>query len=487
MGRKRPLQNDRNHRLVGSGKRKVESIHRLPLPQRRERVGVRGVLLALVLITLSAGPLCAKPALYDVDASGADIRYVLEALAQRSGLSIVVSPEVTGPLTAHLKQLPIDAILDSISVCQGFAWQKSGSAYLVGPKERLNPPETTADAAPAPVLPPPPPPEKETLVWTCKHVRPDDLTATVTKLFPSIKVAEGPSPVTPVLAQSSYSAGGSSGSSSGSSSSSSAPQSASTMVVLIGDPVDIAKARDMIRQIDIPRQQVSIQVAITEISSSANKELGIDWSWSDLVLKEAAPESGIAFGKFAKEGMTFTGVISALGKDGSANLLAQPNISVVDGECADILIGERILFPKLVGYTQFGTPIYDKEEERVGIYLQIAPRVTGDEIVMTLYPQISLVTSYLKTQAGEYPQISTREAKTTVSVKNGATLAIGGLLRDDEIREASKIPLLGDIPVLGQLFRHTKKTKQRTEIVIFLTPKLQPSEQAPSPGKPDGQ
>ena len=85
---------------------------------------------------------------------------------------------------------------------------------------------------------------------------------------------------------------------------------------------------------------------------------------------------------------------------------------------------------------------------------------------------VSLVTSFLKTQAGDYPQISTREAKTTVAVSNGDTLAIGGLIRDDEIREMAKIPLLGDLPIIGRLFRHSKKTRERTEIVILLSPTI---------------
>jgi len=436
----------------------------------RDHNVVLGIMLAFLLS--SAACAATKPAtttgLYDVNFSGVDIRHVLEVLALRSGANIVVSPETSGEVTAHLKQMPIEAILDHLSTVHGFKWAKNGNAYLIAPKERLEPPEQKVDQA----SPPPPPPEARTLVWNCKHIQPGDITAMVTKLFPSVNVAEGPRNVTPELNSSSSAASAGSGGSS-SSGSSQGSKATSTTVVLLGPPDDIAKVEDLLAKLDVARPQISIQVAITEINSSVNNEVGIDWTFSDLVLSEATPNSGISFGKFTKEGMTFTGAISALLKNGGANLLAQPNISVVDGECADILIGERILYPKLVGYTQFGTPIYDKAEERVGIYLQIAPKVTGDEIIMSLYPQVSLVTSYLKTQSGNYPQIITREARTTVTVKNGTTLAIGGLLRDDEIREVSKIPLLGDIPILGQLFRHTKKTKQRTEIVIFLTPKIQ--------------
>ena len=135
-----------------------------------------------------------------------------------------------------------------------------------------------------------------------------------------------------------------------------------------------------------------------------------------------------------------------------------------------------------MGYSSTGTPIFDKEEEKVGIYLQIAPRITGaNEVLLNLYPQVSLVTSFLKTTAGDYPQISTREARTTVSVKSGETLAIGGLLRENDIRTAQKVPLFGELPIIGGIFRHSKKTKERTEIVIFLTPTIVGSDPVEGP------
>ncbi len=109
----------------------------------------------------------------------------------------------------------------------------------------------------------------------------------------------------------------------------------------------------------------------------------------------------------------------------------------------------------------------------VGISLLIAPKISDDDqIVMTLDPQVSLVTGYLNTDAGNYPQISSREARTTVCVKNGSTLAIGGLIQDNEIRNMSKLPILGNLPFLGQLFSHVNTTKSRTEVVMFLTPKI---------------
>ncbi len=85
-----------------------------------------------------------NPNLFDVNASGIDIKLVLEALARRSKTNIVVSPEISGDLTIHLKQMPIESILNYLSIVQGFAWKKDGDAYLVGPKEKLEPPAKEA-------------------------------------------------------------------------------------------------------------------------------------------------------------------------------------------------------------------------------------------------------------------------------------------------------------------------------------------------------
>lgn len=423
--------------------------------------------------------------LYDVEASGTDVRFVLEALARQSGMNLVISPDVTGTISAHLRQMPLEDILNSLSAAHGFAWRKDGSAYIVSAKESGD--VVTGEPVIHEVPPPPPVPEYDMLVWRCKHVKASDLITLLTTMFPSCKTVSGPSKVLPKLQEPMSSASNALGGNGAGSSSTSGSGSTSTgsngsgsqgsddgvqMVVLYGEAKELAKAKAAIEKVDVSRPQLAIEVAVTEISGNNNKDLGVTWSWNDVEITENAA-SGIAFGKFSKGAMTFTGTIAALAENGSAKLLAQPNIHVVDGGFADILIGDRILFPKLVGYTQFGTPIYDKEEERVGIYLQIAPRITeDDEVLLTLYPQVSLVTGYLKTQAGNYPQISTREARTTVSVKAGKTLAIGGLIRDNDIRTGSKIPLLGDLPIIGQLFRHNKTTKERTEIVIFLTPKI---------------
>ena len=145
----------------------------------------------------------------------------------------------------------------------------------------------------------------------------------------------------------------------------------------------------------------------------------------------------------------------------------------MDGERGFILIGDRILYPKLTGYTQAQTPIYDKEEVRVGIYVQVAVQMSehGD-LTLSVYPQVSVITGFLNVGGASYPQISTREEQTTVRLRDGETLVLGGLLRDEEIAALQRIPLLGRIPILGELLTNRKKTKSRNDLVIMITPEV---------------
>lgn len=490
MAERMPLQDDRNPEIVENGEYRVKGsvrnqnrgaktrLERTTLVERIVFPVGLYFLLVLVLIDCSSLGICyaqetqtiekttavcttSETGLYDLIANGTDLRLVLEALARRSGLNIVLSPDLKGEVRAHLKDMTVDSILEYLSSAHGFKYEKSGNTYLVASKENLS------DSNKAEIQQT----SNEVLVWECRHMNPADLVAAVKNLFPNVKVTEGPNAISPELDVLTGAVQATTGGTTGASVRSTDRRTA-TKIVLVGSATDIHSAKDVLQRLDVPRAQVEIQVAITEINSSMTNQLGIEWSWTDLIFKETA-DTGIGFGKFNKEGITITAVLSALLKEGAGNLLAQPKVSVLDCETAEILIGERILYPKLVGYNQVGAPIYDKGEERVGIYLQIAPKVAGDgEIILTLYPQVSLVTGFLKTVAGDYPQISTREARTTVSVKSGETLAIGGLLRDNEIITGSKVPFLGDLPIIGHLFKNRKKAKERTEIVILLSPRI---------------
>ena len=168
----------------------------------------------------------------------------------------------------------------------------------------------------------------------------------------------------------------------------------------------------MARKLDVRRAQVKISVTIADVSLTALRELGVKWSWSDFAVQELTTHD-INFGKFTHQPVNITAALSALEQKDQAKVLASPSISLLDGERGYVLIGDRLLFPKLIGYTQASTPIFDKEEVRVGIYLQVAAQIGANgEMTLTVYPQVSTVTGYLTVpNMGSYPQIGTRGAE----------------------------------------------------------------------------
>jgi type II secretory pathway component GspD/PulD (secretin) len=151
-------------------------------------------------------------------------------------------------------------------------------------------------------------------------------------------------------------------------------------------------------------------------------------------------------------------------------MLANPTISVIDDQDASIFIGDTLRFQSLAVSSPTSGSQFTVVEVPVGIILLCHPRVNGDnEITLRLHPVVSTVTALVN----GLPQTSAREAETVVRVKDGDTLVLGGLIRDEDIREMSKVPLLGDLPIIGHLFRHNSKQHRRTEVMVVITVRLQ--------------
>jgi type IV pilus assembly protein PilQ len=244
------------------------------------------------------------------------------------------------------------------------------------------------------------------------------------------------------------------------------------MLILHGPKSMVDAALELARKMDLMRPQVAIEVTIYDISDTALKDLGISWTYGDVNIQEQN-NKGVNFGSFARAPLSFNGVIKALEQEDKAKLLASPNVSVLDGERAFILIGDRINYPVLIGYSQNNAPIFSKEEERVGIYMQVAASVSSDDnVTLSLYPQVSSISGFLNVNGASYPQISTREAQTTLRVHSGDTIVMGGLLKSEDTASYDRIPFLSQLPFIGELFRHRKTNKDSSQVIISIKPKV---------------
>ncbi|MDQ2688619.1 MAG: hypothetical protein M3Y28_12210, partial [Armatimonadota bacterium] len=407
------------------------------------------------------------PRLYNVNAYQSDVTGILNSLAQDAGVSIVMAGAVGGKVTMRLHQVPLEKAIDLLTKSAGLAFHQDGATYIVGAAKDIE----AAYPAPSPV--------QTQALYQCQHVNASDLVTSLQNTFDKdqLHISLGASSYSPRLDEATNTAAtridGTALKSGGSDGGKGEAGLASRTLILVGTPDTVTQALALAAKLDQRRAQVKINVRITDVSLDALKDLGLQWTFGNQSITESQPH-GLTFGSFTRSPLSIGATISALEQSNRAKLLAAPSLSLLDGEHGYILIGDRLLYPTLVGYTQAQTPIFDKAEERVGIYLQVAAQIGSDgEVTLSIYPQVSLVTSYLQVNGASYPQISTREQQTTVRVKDGENIVVGGLIRDEEIENIQRVPGLSKIPFFGELFTNRHKTRTRSEVVIVITPEIQ--------------
>lgn len=428
--------------------------------------------------------------LYDVNAFQSDFATILAALSKDAGSNVVVVSPPIKKITLNLKQVSFEQAVQMLASAAGMISRKENDTFYLGETKDI------AAAFPKPIEDIPKPIAQEICqeVYICKYIVAADLVKSLVTIFEkdNIKVALGANTFSPRLDQASTAAvTGVESASKGGTMSSENAQNAHN-ILLYGDVDIVAKALAFAKKMDIRRKQVRISVRITDINNDALKELGVQWDWSKYRASEApnftptggggaasaatqTPQlNGINFGAFVHDAISIQATLSALEKSDRAKLLAAPSLSLLDGERGFILIGDRLVFPVLIGYSQAGSPIFNKTEERVGIYLQVAVQIAdNNEVTLTVYPQVSVVTNFLIINGASYPQISTREQQTTVRVKNGEQIVVGGLIREEEVSNIQRVPFLSRIPLFGELFTYRKKNKRKSEVVIVITPEIQ--------------
>lgn len=159
--------------------------------------------------------------------------------------------------------------------------------------------------------------------------------------------------------------------------------------------------------------------------------------------------------------------LAMLSTRNKSKVLSNPRVSTIDNKEARIQIGEKIPY-RTTTLTAQGS-VQSTSFVDVGIQLYVIPTINADKrITLTVKPIVSQLVSML----AEGPRIATREAETTVVVKNGDTIVIGGLIKEQEWATIEQVPLLGDIPILGYIFKHKRETKDRIELLVFLTPTI---------------
>src|SRR3989454_874900 len=244
--------------------------------------------------------------------------------------------------------------------------------------------------------------------------------------------------------------------------------------------------RRVISAFDRKTREVVIQARIMEVRLSDQLQVGVDWealfkTVVDVHVTQFFPivpppsASGkLILGTFASD--KFRAVLELLQSVGKTNILSTPQIAVVENEEAKILVGTREAYvtSAVTQTTSASTTAEQVTFIDVGLQLKVLPTINEEGFVsMKIKPEVSSVSRSLTTAAGNsIPIVDTSSAETTVMVKDGTTLVIAGLMKDEKIGAEKKLPVLGDIPFLGALFRSRDDRRAKTELIFFLTPTI---------------
>ena len=408
-----------------------------------------------------------------------EVRSVLQLIADFTGLNLVASDSVEGSITLRLDDVPWDQSLDLVLKTRGLDSRQIGNVLMVAPTQELA--------------------ERER-----QEIQANKQMAELAPLqseFIRIRYAKASNVVG--LFQAGSEEGGALISERGSV----VVDDRTNSIVVTDTGAKLAEIRALIEQVDIPIRQVIIEARIVIASSNINEQLGIRWGGGylnagsdqftsvagdtasvtslnnqligganpiamptaplvDLGVAEAT--SGFAVG-FTSTDLFLTAELSALEASGEGEVVSQPKVITGDKQKASIKSGTEI--PYQEGAASGATTTAFKEAV---LKLDVTPNITPDDRILLdlIVNQDSVGALVPSGNGGFIPTIDTTELTTQVLVGNGETVVLGGVFKNEELVKVAKVPLLGDIPYLGNLFKSTANTQQKTEMLIFITPRI---------------
>lgn len=273
-------------------------------------------------------------------------------------------------------------------------------------------------------------------------------------------------------------------------------------LVLYAEPEIVNTLVDIVRQLDVPRAQVMVEAAIVEISGDINQAIGVQWAVDNrgdgsgaiggsnfnnagisigtalTAIKNNVIPPNLPDGAIVGLGNSDFGVlVTALSANSNFNLLSTPSLLTLDNQKAEILVGQNVPF-QTGSYTTdaagAGNPFTTIERQDVGVKLKVTPHINdGATLRMEIDQEISSLAPVTTSASGASDLITNkRSIKSTVQADDGQIIVLGGLIQDDVTQSESKVPLLGDIPWLGALFRSTKDVHTKRNLMVFLRPTI---------------
>lgn len=371
-----------------------------------------------------------------------DIRDVLTALSNLGDQSIVTDETVKGKISISFDNVPFDTALDLVTRTKGLAYRNVHGVIVVSSQEQIS--KYYGDVA----------------VFKLNYAKAEDAKTILKDIVKGEGAGVSVDPIT-------------------------------NSIVFTGNRADEQKVRDTLALVDVPTKQVTLEAKIIALSNEDSKNLGMFWEWDVLPQASSSSSSSSSSGSSGSSSdSTYGGIIhlghgykssfqatlNALFTTGKAKILATPRIITIPGKEASIFIGDHI--PVLTEKRDNGETTTSTEYVDAGIKLSYTPVVSNDDyITAVVHTEVSTPT--LISELKNY-KITSRTADTNVRMRNGETLIIGGLINEEEQETLRKVPFISNLPILGELFKDRTKTKNKTEVMMILTPHITEAGESPA-------
>jgi len=394
--------------------------------------------------------------LVDIDTQdNTDVRHVLKLLSKAGGLNILASPSVSGNVSASLRNVPIDIALTALLKSTGFVYVREGDIIYVGTPDDLRGMAHVAEMV-------------ASRIYRPNYVSATELQKLITPLLSTdVGHVTVSSPPEIGIASNATAAGGDAYSGGD--------------VVMVRDYVTVlAEIDQVVAEVDCMPLQVAIEATILSVKLDDKDVLGVDFELlrqqDNLRITSGTPLSALATADF-QDGLkigfldsNLFAFIEALETIGDTTVVASPRVMCLNKQRAEILIGSELGYVSTTVTETAATQAVEFLE--VGTHLRIRPFISSDGMVrMEVHPELS--TGSVRVQEGfTLPDKDVTQVTTNIMCRSGATMVIGGLIREDLSASSTQIPVLGNLPYVGAAFRQRTESIVRREIIVLLTPRV---------------
>lgn len=345
-----------------------------------------------------------------------DLKQSLGDLSAAAGIAIIPDDSVTGTVTATLKDVPIEQALNIVLAPGGYTWVKGDGYYLVGKAEPTSPNFLRF---------------AKTKIYKTSYLSPERITSLLpTAMSAYVKSAAGERSLT-----------------------------------ITASPETINRIMCDVKMLDQPAPKIILEALVTEVTDEVLDQYNLSFIWKKFGMSSSEDSSSFTYTQASANDLV---TIKNLVGKGLAEVRANPRVITLEGKEASVEVAQENYFQVVTGPSSY--PYTTVQQIKTGISLKMTPMISEDgQITVALNPEVS---DAIGSGNNGLPINTVRRANTTVRVKDGETIVIGGMSYTNIRKKSNKVPLLGDIPLLGQVFTFHNNDTRKTEVVIMITPHI---------------